>query len=137
MNTVKLFKDIFDRVGYRPKPAPGTSFFNDQLVPISFTPSNRGYKGMQDAIGDKFRWAPMGYPLPPNARKGARCDGRGRWHGPGDLQDRRAQGRAWDWINFARRPIRKPTLVETTTPARNDMGDHPYLEEGIRSTNKR
>lgn len=134
VNTVKLFKDIFDKGWVSPeKPAPGTSFFNDQLVPISFTPSNRGYKGMQDAIGDKFRWAPMGYPLPPNAKKKEPAvTGVGDGMGQVIFKIAEHKAEAWDWINFCTQADQEADFGRNYyTPARNDMGDHPYLEEGI------
>jgi ABC-type glycerol-3-phosphate transport system substrate-binding protein len=134
IDSVKLFKDIYDKGYVSPeKPAPGTNFFNDQLVPIAFWPANRGYAAYHKAIGDKFRWAPMAYPLPPGAKK-AEPAVTGVGDGMGQVIFKIAQHKteAWEWIKFCTQVEQEAEFGRNYyTPSRTDMGDHPYLKEGI------
>jgi len=134
VDSVKLFKDIYD-IGYvsPERAAPGANLFNDQLVPISFTPSNRGYKGMQDAIGDKFHWAPMAYPLPPGAKKAEPAvTGVGDGMGQVIFKIAEHKAEAWEWVKFCTQVEQEADFGRNYyTPSRADMGYHPYLNEGI------
>ncbi|MEN6480322.1 MAG: extracellular solute-binding protein [Anaerolineales bacterium] len=134
VNSVKLFKDIFDKGWVAPeKAAPGANFFNDQLVPIAFTPSNRGYAEMQRAIGDKFRWAPIGYPLPPNAKmQEPAVTGVGDGMGQVIFKIAEHKAEAWEWVKFCTEIDQQADFGRNYyTPARADMANHPYLDEGI------
>jgi len=134
VETIKLFKDIYDKGLVCPeRPAPGTNFFNDQLVPIGFWQANRGYAGYRNAIGDKFRWAPIGYPLPPGAKMTEPAvTGVGDGMGQVIFKIAEHKAEAWEWIKFCTQVEQEADFGRNYyTPSRADMGDHPYLKEGI------
>jgi ABC-type glycerol-3-phosphate transport system substrate-binding protein len=134
IDTIKLFKDLYNQgLVATEAAAPGASFFIDGLVPIAFYPANRGFADQAKRIGDKFKWEPMGYPLPPGAKKKEPAV-TGVGDGMGQVIFRIAEHKpeVWEWIKFCTSVDGEAEFGRVYyTPARQDMDNHPYLKEGI------
>jgi multiple sugar transport system substrate-binding protein len=134
IDTIKLFKDIYDKgLVISEQAPPGTAFFWEQIVPIAFYPSNRGMLSWYETIADNFRWDVMGYPLPPGAKM-AKPAVTGVGDGMGQVIFKIAEHKAeaWEWLKFSAEVEQEREFGKVYyTPPRKDMVDDPYVSEAI------